>query len=337
MVLFGQWLGIKARIATTPSNASIAEANGYNSSASAVNAIFMIINVFGINALRAARPSLSIPSVQYTIFIMIGFVYGPQEPTEQNSIRFVKELLYSFLTGQAISTAVSLLIIPISSRKVFFGEATGFLQSTRGLLKAQLAFVEALEHSEMCDHSVPKAGSDADDHDDEERAKNRFTYTQKAAALKTASAGVLALSGKLRDDVVFARREVAYGSLGPHEIHEIYRLLRNILLPISSLSTVADISERLKNRYRIDRRRFEEAQCPEARSVEFSAKERANEEAEWRQLIRCVSVLFNFFSRLFQELSSCILPREQIHQFTPNEVATYSSVVIGSFMRRLNQ
>ena len=291
MVLFGHWLSIKARIGTTPANASPAVAYGYNSSASAINAIFMIINVFGINALRAARPSLSIPSVEYTIFIMIGFVYGPQEPTEDRSIRFVKELLYSFLTGQAIATGVSMLIIPVSSRKVFFGEAAGFLQSARGLLKAQLAFVEALEHSEMCDPSVPKASSELEDdanaqgHNDEERAQKRLMYAQKAAALKAASAGVLGLSGKLRDDVVFARREVAYGNLGSSDIHELYRLLRNILLPISSLSTVADISERLKNRYRADRRRFEEAQCPEARSVEFTAKERANEELEWRQLI----------------------------------------------------
>ena len=154
MVLFGQWLGVKARIATTPANATLEEAYGYNSSASAINAIFMIINVFGINTLRAARPALSIPAVEYTIFIMIGYTYGPQEPTEERSIRFVKELLYSFLTGQAISTAVSLLIIPISSRKVFFEEAAGFLQSCRGLLKAQLAFVEALEHSDLCDPSV---------------------------------------------------------------------------------------------------------------------------------------------------------------------------------------
>lgn len=287
MVLFGQWLGIKARIATTPPNASPAVANGYNSSASAINAIFLIINVFGIHTLRAARPMFSIPAVQYTIFIMIGFVYGPQEPTEQHSIRFTKELLYSFLTGQAISTGVSLLIIPVSSRKVFFGEATGFLQSTRGLLKAQLAFVEALEHGDLCD---PYPNSKLEDESrayvsDERKTQSKLLYKQKAEALNAASAGVLGLSRKLRDDVVFARREVAYGSLGSSDIHEIYRLLRDILLPISSLSTISDISERLKNRYRADRRRFEEAQCPEARSDEFSAKEGANEEREWRELI----------------------------------------------------
>lgn len=40
MVTLGQYCGIKARQHTTPANASIAVATGYNSSASAVNAIF---------------------------------------------------------------------------------------------------------------------------------------------------------------------------------------------------------------------------------------------------------------------------------------------------------
>ena len=307
IVLFGQWLGVKARIATTPANATIAEAEGYNSSASAINAIFMIINVFGINTLRAARPALSIPAVEYTIFIMIGYVYGPQEPNEEHSIRFVKELLYSFLTGQAIATAVSMLIIPISSRKVFFGEATGFLHSSRGLLKAQLAFVEALEHSELCDASVPRSTFEPKDkkerhhHHDEEKAQKRILYEQKVKALRAASAGMLGLSGKLRDDVIFARREVAYGNLGSSDIHELYRLLRNILLPISSLSTVADISERLKIQARADRRIFEETQFPEARSADFSAKERMNEEAEWRELLRELHASFEPMVQVLDE------------------------------------
>ena len=236
-------------------------------------------------------------------------MYGPQEPTEFHSIKFVKELLFSFLTGQAISTFVSLLIIPISSRKVFFGEAAGFLQSSRGLLKAQLAFIEALEHSELSEPAVPNVNSLEDDrkvgdHNDEDKAQKKLLYIQKAAALKAASAGVLGLSGKLRDDVVFARREVAYGNLGSSDIHEIYRLLRNILLPISSLSTVADICERLKKRYHVDRRRFEESQCTETRSVDFSAKERASEEAEWRQLIR---ELHTSFEPVIQVLDEGVL------------------------------
>jgi hypothetical protein len=120
MVCLGQWAGIKARQHTTPPGAPASVAYGYNSSASAVNAIFLMFNIFCISVLRAIRPALYIPGIQYTIFVIVGFIYGPQEPTEHHSQLFLKELLYSFLTGQAISAGVSLLIIPVSSRKVFF-------------------------------------------------------------------------------------------------------------------------------------------------------------------------------------------------------------------------
>jgi hypothetical protein len=275
MVLLGHWLSIKARNATTASGALPAVAGSYNSSSSVINAIFMMVNVFGVSALGAARPMFSIPAVEYTIFIMIGFVYGLQEGTEQHSIRFTKEIIYSFLTGQAIATAVSLLIIPVSSRKVFFGEATGFLQSARGLLKAQLAFVEALEHSGLCEvyksesDLGSKANIDSHKRTKEERVRGALLYEQKAADLKGASVSLLGLSGKLRDDVVFARREMAFGHLGSSDVNEICRLLREIMLPISGVSTVADISDRLKNRCFHDERKFEEAQCPETRSQEF--------------------------------------------------------------------
>ena len=103
MVLFGHWCANQARKHTTPAGAPLKVALGYNSSASVVNAIFMIVNIFGINVLRAARPSLSIPSVGYTIYVLVGFSYGPEEATNDFSLRFTRELFYAFLTGQAIS------------------------------------------------------------------------------------------------------------------------------------------------------------------------------------------------------------------------------------------
>jgi hypothetical protein len=60
MVLLGQWAGIKAREHTTPAGAPL---SGYNSSASVINAIFLVVNIFGITVLRAARPVFGIPSV----------------------------------------------------------------------------------------------------------------------------------------------------------------------------------------------------------------------------------------------------------------------------------
>lgn len=236
MVCLGQWAGIKARQHTTPPGAPAAVAYGYNSSASAVNAIFLMFNIFGISVLRAIRPALYIPGVQYTIFVIVGFIYGPQEPTEHHSQLFLKELLYSFLTGQAISAGVSLLIIPISSRKVFFAEATGFLQSCRSLLKAQLGFIQVLQHSVL--------SSSTGETIDGANAANNNEYNKKASTLRSASSGLLSLGAKLREDVMFAKREIAFGRLRETDIHEVHGLLRNIMIPITGLSTIADIAER---------------------------------------------------------------------------------------------
>ncbi|KAH7364340.1 hypothetical protein BKA65DRAFT_389211 [Rhexocercosporidium sp. MPI-PUGE-AT-0058] len=245
MVYLGIWAGVKAREHTTPSGAPLSVAHGYNSSASVVNAIFLMINMFGINTLRASRVSLKIPAIHYTVFTLVGFTYGPQQATVEHARRFTKELLYAFLTGQAISTGVALLIIPVSSRKVFFGGVIGFLQSCRGLLKTQLAFVRALEQSKMCDprrtdHSIADTA-------DEERIQldQRASFDKKLTALKTASAGILLQGAKLREDVIFAKRETAYGNLTGKDIHQIYQFLRDIMIPISGLSTIGDIAERM--------------------------------------------------------------------------------------------
>jgi hypothetical protein len=269
-----------------------------------VNAIFMMVNIFGINALRAARPALTIPSIQYTIYVLVGFSYGPQEATNQLSLRFTRELFYSFLTGQAISSGVSLFIIPISSRKVFLAEATGFLQSSRGLLKAQLAFVEALQNSRMCEPSVPnsdavseeKMGIQKDENNQSEVSAKLLIYNQRKAALGQASAGVLSLGSRLRDDVVFAKREIAYGHLGSADIHELHVLLRNIMLPISGLSTVSDIAERLRGFYRSDKGNFKESPNqspnPEGGNVDIPDKQQTNEQEEWRELLQTVHASF---------------------------------------------
>ena len=302
MVLLGQWAGIKARQHTTPLNAPPAVARGYNSSASVVNAIFLMFNIFVINVLRATRPVLSIPAIQYTVFVLVGFTYGPREPTMDSSIKLVKQLLYSFLTGQAISAAVSLLIIPVSSRKMFFGEATGFLQTCRGLLKAQLAFVQAFEHSNMCKPIIANSQAGSEDALKSPPAESSVDtsklYQERARTLEAATTGLLSLGAKLRDDVVFAKRETAFGRLLEADIHSLHQLIRDIMIPISGLSTVADISDRAHCRIN------HEGHISASISSTISPDALDNERKEWLELIEglCLS-----FTNIVQILDESIL------------------------------
>ncbi len=299
MVALGQWSAIKAREHTTPAGASPAVALGYNSSASVVNAIFFMVNIFGISVLRAARPAFSIPGIQYTVFICVGFGYGPQEPTVFISHRFIKELLYSFLTGQAISAGVCLLVIPVSSRKVFFAETTGFLQMCRGLLKAQMGFVRVLEHSKLCNPLVRKEHLETE----EGRAVLK-TFKEKAQALKAASAGILGLGAKLRDDVVFARRESAYGHFRETDITELHQLLRRIMIPISGLATIVEISEGMQ----------EDGSMPDYVPEGVSDADFHTERKEWLGMIAAVMVTFE---NMVQILDDSILHILILLQFVP--------------------
>jgi Putative ER transporter, 6TM, N-terminal/Fusaric acid resistance protein-like len=277
----GQWAGIKARQHTTPPGASPAVANGYNSSASAVNAIFLMFNIFCISVLRAIRPALTIPGIQYTIFVMVGFIYGPQEPTVHHSQLFLKELLYSFLTGQAICTGVSLLIIPVSSRKVFFSETTGFLQTCRDLLKAQLGFIQVVQHSALSSSVGGPEGADT--------ANSETEYNKRVSALKATSSSLLSLGAKLREDVMFAKREIAFGHLQETDIHVVHGLLRDIMIPITGLSTIADIAERAHCRFG----GAEPGQSPGA--------SQDSEQGVWEELFQGLSVSFETVVQILDE------------------------------------
>ncbi|KAH6664130.1 hypothetical protein B0J14DRAFT_494024 [Halenospora varia] len=312
MVLLGQYAGIKARQNTTAPGAPII---GYNSSASVVNAIFLMLNVFGINVLRAARPAFSIPSIQYTVFTMVGFVYGPQEPTIAASQRFVKEVLYSFLTGQAISAFVCLLVIPVSSRKVFFGEATGFLQICRKLLKAQLEFVEVLKHSKICrpitaNPESPKAEESCNPED------VKKDFNKKLKTLTTLTTDLLGLGAKLREDVLFAKREIAFGHFRETDIHEFHTILGNIMIPISGLSTIADISERMHLPS------TEALKLPKSVSGNSSQTILENEQKEWMELVHTTGTSFEVVADVLDESIVHILKRLKL---IPDKKAKKSS------------
>ncbi|KAH9209022.1 hypothetical protein DL95DRAFT_467163 [Leptodontidium sp. 2 PMI_412] len=291
MVILGQYAGIKAREHTTAPGAPI---TGYNSTASVVNAIFLMLNVFGINDLHAARPAFSIPSIQYSVFTMVGFVYGPQEPTIAASQRFVKEVLYTFLTGQAISAFVCLLVIPVSSRKVFLGEATGFLQSCRKLLKAQLEFVEVLKHSKICASITANPESPKEEktcaHEDLKK-----DFNKKLRTLTTLTTDLLALGAKLREDVLFAKREIAFGHFRETDIHEFHTILGNIMIPISGLSTIADISERM------DLPSTEALKLPKSVFGNSSQTILENEQKAWTELVHTTGTSFEVVADVLDE------------------------------------
>ena len=208
-------------------------------------------------------PALQFPVIMYSIFTNIAFTFGPMFPAFAFGQALIKQLLTGFLTAFGISTAVHLFIIPMSSRLVVFKEQAGYIGLIRTTLKAQTAYLQSLESTDMFMGTGSKSEVSEEASPDNEKKKqkknkkekepqtdrsNHPANTSQSKALKSAVAGLIALHGKLHGDIPFAKREVAWGKLGPTDIDKIFELFRAIVIPLIGMSTVSDIFERIAER-----------------------------------------------------------------------------------------
>lgn len=245
VALLSIWSGIKAREHTTPPGAPLA---GYNSSASAVNAVWLFFQVYLINSIKSAMPQFNFPSIIYAIFALVSAVYGPQFSTTAAMLSFVQKLLVSFLTAFAFAAATSLLVLPTTTRTVVFKKYTGYLMSLRGIMKAQNAYLKAMQSHDMfqgpedppTDHEgtgKPKKSK--------EQSKPASPLAPEADAYQAAISGLMALHTGLAPDIAFAKREVAYGKLSGTDIGTLFKLLQAIALPLISVSSIIDVFRRI--------------------------------------------------------------------------------------------
>lgn len=232
VALLGIWSSVQARKHTTP----VGSTARYNSSQSAVCAIWLFANIWFFNVMRAKVsqvdykvyvdvnyfqiPALQFPVIMFSIFTNVAFTYGPLFSTIEQGESFVKRLLEGFLTAFAISTGVNWFIFPVTSRTVLFKEATGYIKLVQGSLKAQTAYLQSLESSDMF-ASTEEGGKCL-----------RPSEHPEAMKLTGTIAALNALHGKIYGDLPFAKREVAWGKLDAKELDQIFVLLRKILIPL---------------------------------------------------------------------------------------------------------
>ena len=244
---------VQARVHTSPSVK--ATGNGpspgaavatYNSSASAVSAIWLFFNIYVVNTLRASRPQLQFPVIVYSIFANVASVYSPNFPTMVAGIAFTIRLMEAFLTGFAIATGVSLFIFPVTVRTTFFKQTTGFIAAAQGTLKAQIAYLQTLEKKDMF-----RSPEESDENDKDEKSKTHNKRKVKpnddteAQQLKSAIGALGELYGKMHTDIAFAKREIALGKLDASDIDELFKLLRGMLFPMTGMSSASDIFQRV--------------------------------------------------------------------------------------------
>lgn len=251
--LLGLWSGVQARKHTTPPDSKVPIL--YNSSQSAVCAIWLFANIWFANTLRAKFPALQFPVILYSIFTNVAFTLGPIFQTTAQGEEIIKQLLIGFFTAFAISAAVNLFVLPVTCRTVVFKTQTSYISAIRNALKSQTLYLRSLETSDMFAGTSAKEFQ-GEGHDDNKGKKGKTedlqsgptVQTPEAKALKGAISGITALHGKLHGDILFAKREAAWGKLDAKDIDQIYTLLRAIIIPLIGMSTISDIFERVAER-----------------------------------------------------------------------------------------
>ncbi|OCK80397.1 MFS transporter [Lepidopterella palustris CBS 459.81] len=271
------WSSIQARKHTTPAGRPMA---GYNSSQSAVCAIWLFFQIYLVNAIKAKFPQFAFPTIIYAIFVNVAATYGPIFGTMAQGISFAKRLLEAFLTGFAISTVVSLVIIPTTCRMVIFKEITGYVGLLRGALQAHKAYIRSLESTDMF-------ASIRIEQDGKDKNVKKSRHNPEVETLKTIISAISDLHGKLHSDLPFAKREIAYGKLGPDALTEISKHLRAIMIPMLGLSSLVDIFGRIAemNNWNTDPE-------PEVADPESEAR-RKQAVSEWNEIMTSVHEPFS--------------------------------------------
>lgn len=289
VLLLALYCSVQARAHTTPvrSPSSNGPSPGtsivpYNSSASAVCAIWLFFNIYVVNTLRASRPQLQFPVIAYSIFVNVGLTYGPSFSTMAAGIAFAKRLLEAFLTGFAIAAAVSLFVFPVTVRVGFLKQAAGFIRAVQSTLHAQNGYLQTLEKKDMFrkpqgDEDEPSNGKSEKGH----KAKNPgAVLTPEHERLNIAIGALGEIYGKMYADKPFVKRESAFDKLNGSDIDELFKQFQGLLLPLTGMGSAADIFQRIAEKWGWT----EPASTPsDVQSAEKESSERAK--SQWNEIM----------------------------------------------------
>ena len=199
----------------------------------------------------------------YSILTIVASTYAPQFPDVVAGQSFVKRLIGTFLTGFGIAAGVSLCIFPMTSRTLVSKQMGGLLGLLKVALIAHDRYVQSIpmknyapqdKDGSLLKLNIGAAKTEADKDPHENRDKKRkigespSKLSPEAKTMKKALFEVGALFGKIHLELGFAKKELAYGKLGPDDLGDISSLLRNIMLPVVGMATFTDILETVKNK-----------------------------------------------------------------------------------------
>jgi hypothetical protein len=232
---------IKAREHTSPPLPAIpVAASGtpppvpYNSSASVVSAIWLVVLVFGVCYVRSARPQLLPPCINFTVVVVVTSSVAPVFPTMAVALGFARQLLVVNLSGLAASIAVVMILFHTTNRTAFKKDVAEWQRCIEKCLAAKVvAMGGLLFNAETKSESEPF----------------KITKTpgreQGFTEIATSTQALLAVVDKMQIDLRYARREISIGKLTAKDMSQIEALLYEVLLPVVGLMSGTEYVRKL--------------------------------------------------------------------------------------------
>lgn len=187
----------------------------------------------------AKLPSFSLPVIIYSILINNSMTSGPRFAITQAVEAFVKEQLLAMLFGMALATGVSLFILPISSRIIVIGQFRGLVCQLRKVVSLQKEYLATLARDDIFDTETTNAEERESWQEKKKRKSRKMEKMKDEGMAKEAKAAkrlaetthtTRVLTGKIHDNMAFAKRDMAWGKLDAKDLAEIFTLIRNVAI-----------------------------------------------------------------------------------------------------------
>lgn len=169
----------------------------------------------------------------------------------------------------------------MTSRTIVLKQAAGFISGLQGALKAQAGYLQSLEIKDMFGARLnPQRtlikGEVSKSHGEYESTQRKIsTPSSETQRLRTAISTLGDLHNKLGSELAFAKREIAYGKFDAEDLKELFNLCRGVFIPISGMSSIADIFDRAAERHRDQ---FQE--------IDSTEKSNEKEERQWNDIMK---------------------------------------------------
>ncbi|KAK4497721.1 hypothetical protein PRZ48_010374 [Zasmidium cellare] len=166
LAMLAAWSALQARLHTDPQGLS-----KYNSSQSAVTAVWLFFHIWLSNSIQARYPSLLIATILYNIFMIVQFTSVATYTTWAQCWNTIYLTIRCYYTGVAISFFSGILVYPLTCRTEIFEMQERFVGEARGSLEAMVDYVG--EQSSLSTRDQDGSGSDGDGEGD----KTKMAHT----------------------------------------------------------------------------------------------------------------------------------------------------------------